>query len=138
MSSVNTHENNQEGKHEFGMTKRTIWNVFWILLAITIVEVIWGMNFSHHVHEKWVNAVLFFIMTFIKAGIIVAYFMHLRYEVKYMIRSVLIPLLLFIWFVIAFCADGTSWLGLRSRYSPRNVEKAKTEQSAEQPEGTAK
>jgi cytochrome c oxidase subunit 4 len=119
----------QEDNHE-GMSTRTIWRVFWWLLAITIVEVVWGMKVSHTISEKWINAIFFLSMTFAKAAIIVAYFMHLRYELKYLIRSVCIPLLLFVWFVIAFCVDGTSWLNLRSRYEPHTPEKAKTETPA--------
>ena len=116
MSDVNTHEEGHQ--HEGGITTKRIWGVFWVLLAITIVEVIYGMNFSHHIHEKWVNALFFLIMTFVKAGIIVAEFMHLRYEIKTLIRSILIPLLLFVWFVIAFCMDGASWWSLRDQYLP--------------------
>ena len=132
MSEVNnTHEVPHE--HEPTMSIARIWRVFWILLIITVVEVVWGMKISHHIPEplKWINAVFFLSMTFVKAGYIVAEFMHLRYEVTNMIRSVLIPLLLFIWFVVAFLADGDSWLTLRSRYSPRDPQKAKVEEAAQ-------
>jgi cytochrome c oxidase subunit IV len=144
MSEVNTHESaeNNGGGQEHAFTVKAIWRVFWFLLLITVIEVVWGMKISHHISEKWINAVFFLSMTLVKAYGIVAYFMHLRYEVKNMIRSILIPLLLFIWFVVAFCADGTSWFTLRSRYSPHDAEKARTEKPAEQPasqpEGTLK
>jgi cytochrome c oxidase subunit IV len=111
-------------EHEGGISTARIWRVFWILLAITLVEVVWGMKVSHHIEYKWVNAVFFLSMTFVKAGYIVAEFMHLRYEITNMIRSVLIPLLLFIWFVVAFCLDGDSWLNLKDRYAPRDQPKA--------------
>jgi cytochrome c oxidase subunit IV len=108
------------------MTIKRIWRVFWILLVITIAEVAWGSMVSHHIPEnlKWINPVFFLFFTFLKAGYIVAEFMHLRYEVTNMIRSILIPLSLFIWFVVAFLADGDSWLNLRARYSPRDAQKA--------------
>jgi cytochrome c oxidase subunit 4 len=120
----NTHEVIHE--HEKTMSIARIWRVFWILLIITVVEVIWGMKVSHTIPEayKWVNAIFFLSMTFVKAGYIVAEFMHLRYEVTNMLRSVLIPLLLFIWFVVAFCMDGDSWLNLRKRYAPGDQPKA--------------
>jgi cytochrome c oxidase subunit IV len=136
MSEVNTPGNNHAS--ESTMTTARIWRVFWILLAITVVEVVWGMKVSHHIPYKWVNAVFFLSMTFVKAGYIVAEFMHLRYEITNMIRSVLIPLVLFVWFVVAFCMDGDSWLNLRSRYSPRDVEKAKVEEAAPREPGTLK
>lgn len=128
MSEVNnTHDVPHE--HEGGISTARIWRVFWILLIITVIEVIWGMKVSHHISPKWINAVFFLFMTFLKAGYIVAEFMHLRYEVTNMIRTILIPLSLFIWFVVAFLADGDSWLNLRARYSPRDPQKAKTEEA---------
>jgi cytochrome c oxidase subunit 4 len=129
MSDVNTHEANHS--HGTTITTAHIWKIFWILLAITMVEVVWGMKVSHHISYKWVNALFFLSMTFVKAGYIVAEFMHLRYEVTNMLRSVLIPLLLFIWFVVAFCLDGQSWWNLRDKYLPGDKpEKAKTEVEA--------
>lgn len=130
MSDVNTHEAGQA--HTSTVTTAHIWKIFWILLAITMVEVVWGMKISHHISYKWVNALFFLSMTFVKAGYIVAEFMHLRYELKNMLRSVLIPLLLFIWFVVAFCVDGSSWWTLRDKYLPGDkAEKAKTVQTVE-------
>jgi cytochrome c oxidase subunit IV len=77
-----------------------------------------------------VNALFFLSMTFVKAGYIVAEFMHLRYEITNLFRSVLIPLLLFIWFVVAFCMDGASWSDLRDKYLPGDkYEKSKTVQT---------
>src|ERR1700749_3897332 len=136
MSEVTTHNRNVPHnpdvphEHEGGMTVAHIWRVFWILLIITVIEVVWGMKISHHISPKWINAVFFLSMTILKAGYIVAEFMHLRYEVTNMIRSVLVPLPLFIWFIVAFLADGDSWLNLRNRYAPHDREKAQTEESA--------
>ena len=137
MSDVNTHEagHSHEGST---LTIKRIWTVFWVLLAITLVEVVWGLKVSHNVPPsvKWINPIFFLSMTFVKAGYIVAEFMHLRYEIKNLLRSILIPLVLFIWFVVAFCIDGTSWLNLRDRYLPGDKEMnkaAKTEQPAEEP-----
>jgi cytochrome c oxidase subunit 4 len=94
-----------ESKKQIGR----IWKVFWVLLAVTIVEVIIGMFFSHHMPKALV--VFFFMaLTLFKAGYIVAIFMHLGDEVKSFLIMVLIPLTLFIWFIIAFLADGGFWL----------------------------
>ena len=124
MSEVNTHIEHADHGHDNGAAKKHIFKVFWILLAITVVEIVWGMEVSHHIPYKWVNALFFLSMTFVKAGYIVAEFMHLRHEIKNLIQTVLIPLLLFIWFVIAFCWDGGSWLNLRERYAPKDKVKA--------------
>lgn len=108
-------------EHSHDNTKR-IWTVFWILLVITVVEIAWGMKVSH-ILPKWINAIFFLSLTFVKAGYIVAEFMHLKHELKNMILTILIPLLLFIWFVIAFCWDGGSWLTLKKEYKGNNTEK---------------
>ncbi len=86
-----------------------IWKVFWILLAVTIIEVVMGMFFSHSMPRALINT-FFLVLTLFKAGYIVAVFMHLGDEVKNFIVLILIPLTLFIWFVIAFLADGDFWL----------------------------
>jgi cytochrome c oxidase subunit IV len=51
-----------------------------------------------------------------KAFYIVGYFMHLRHELRNMIMTVVVPLLLFVWFIIAFLADGDSFNNLKNRY----------------------
>lgn len=90
-----------------------IWKVFWILLAVTIVEVILGMFFSYSI-PVGVRNTIFLILTIFKAGYIVSVFMHLGDEVKSFLITVLIPLTLFIWFIIAFLADGGFWLHMNT------------------------
>ena len=86
-----------------------IWKVFWILLVVTVAEVVLGMFFSHAM-PKALIAFFFLALTLFKAGYIVAVFMHLGDEFKNFLITMLIPLTLFIWFIIAFLADGTFWL----------------------------
>jgi cytochrome c oxidase subunit 4 len=104
-----TDPNSAESKKQVGR----IWKVFWILLVITIVEVILGMFFSHHM-PKGLVAFFFMTLTLLKAGYIVSVFMHLGDEVKGFLITVLIPLTLFIWFIIAFLSDGGFWLHMNS------------------------
>lgn len=98
-----------ESKKQIGR----IWKVFWILLAVTVVEVVLGMFFSASMPRGVLNT-LFLLLTLFKAGYIVAVFMHLGDEVKSFITLVLIPLTLFIWFIIAFLADGQFWLHMNT------------------------
>ena len=86
-----------------------IWKVFWILLVVTVVEVVIGMFFSHGL-PKGLIAFFFLALTLLKAGYIVSVFMHLGDELRNFLISVLIPLTLFVWFIIAFLADGGFWL----------------------------
>lgn len=94
-----------ESKKQIGR----IWKVFWILLAVTIVEVAIGLMLSNSL-PKALLATIFLGLTLFKAGYIVAIFMHLGDEFKNFIIMILIPLTLFIWFIIAFLADGSFWL----------------------------
>lgn len=93
---------------------KKIWKTFWILLIITAVEV--GMAFLHletgFPNRMWLNA-LFIILTIFKAYYIVSEFMHLGHEIKNLVWTILMPLTLFIWFIIAFLADGDSWKHMR-------------------------
>ena len=98
-----------ESKKQIGR----IWKVFWILLIVTVVEVVIGMFFSHAM-PKGLVAFFFLILTLFKAGYIVAIFMHLGDEFKNFILTILIPLTLFIWFIIAFLMDGYFWLEMNS------------------------
>jgi len=93
-----------------------IWKVFWILLAVTIVEVIMGMFYSHHLPKALV-AFFFLALTLFKAGYIVAVFMHLGDEFKNFLITIMIPLTLFIWFIIAFLADGGFWLHMNQTHA---------------------
>jgi hypothetical protein len=67
-----------------------------------------------------------------KAFYIVAYFMHLKHEVKNLIMTIVVPLTLFVWFIIAFLADGNSFRNLRNTYNPYFKEQStiKVEQPA--------
>jgi caa(3)-type oxidase subunit IV len=99
---------------------KRIWKIFWILLAITIVEVGLGMTYSH----SWPKALVIFIflsLTLVKAGFIVAVFMHLGDEIKSFLVTVLIPLVLFVWFIIAFLADGSFWLHMNNTSTARHA-----------------
>lgn len=109
------HEQNEHGD----ATTRTIWKTFWILLCVTIVEV--SLAFLY-LETDFPNRIIlnsiFIGLTIVKAFFIVAEFMHLRHEIKNLILTILIPLMLFVWFIIAFLADGDSWRNMRKDLAP--------------------
>lgn len=107
--SHHTDVKSPESKKQIGR----IWKVFWILLVVTVIEVVLGMYFSNAM-PKALLAFFFLALTLFKAGYIVAIFMHLGDEVKSFLITVLIPLTLFIWFIIAFLADGGFWLHMNT------------------------
>jgi cytochrome c oxidase subunit IV len=105
---------------------KKIWKVFWILLVITLVEVAIGMLLSHTL-PKALIIFIFLSLTLLKAGYIVAIFMHLADEFKGFMITVLVPLFLFVWFIIAFLFDGNYWLNINKDTTTRNqvIEKVK-------------
>lgn len=111
-SGVLAHHSDVNSSESKSQVKK-IWKVFWILLVITISEVIVGMNFSHSLPKGLVNF-FFLALTLLKAGYIVSIFMHLGDEFRGFIVTVLVPLFLFIWFIIAFLSDGYFWLHMNS------------------------
>jgi len=55
---------------------------------------------------------IFIGMTIVKAYYIVSEFMHLGYEVKVLIWSILIPMLFVVWLIIALLIEGHAMLQL--------------------------
>jgi len=89
---------------------KKIWFVTGILSIVTIVEVVLGLYGTHVGMSRGLMNFFFILLTIFKAGYIVKVFMHLGDERKTMILSILIPLFLFVWFIIAFLMDGAFWL----------------------------
>jgi cytochrome c oxidase subunit IV len=108
----NAHHNDINSAESKSKVKN-IWKITAYLTLITLIEVGIGL-YSHYSHAdgglKTAYNIIFILMTLLKAGLIVSIFMHLGDEVKSMIMMILIPLTLFIWFTIAFIADGAFWL----------------------------
>ena len=77
------------------------------------------------------------ILTLAKAYYIVSVFMHLGDEIRNMIMTIVVPLMLFIWFIIAFIYDGNSYKTLRNKYDKSYYERTgikKENKSAEHEE----
>lgn len=94
-----------------------------LLSVITIIELAFGLTI-YTLHKSDVNRdmlILFFkgvvcILTLAKAYYIVSVFMHLGDEIRNMIMTIVVPLMLFIWFIIAFIYDGNSYKNKRNKY----------------------
>lgn len=100
---------------------KRIWKAFWILLILTIIELGLGLSIYYIDLGADPNASLVLtlkgvicILTLAKAFYIISIFMHLGDEKRNMIMSIGIPATLFIWFIIAFIADGNSYKNLRN------------------------
>ena len=83
-----------------------IWKTFWLLSALTVVELAIGLVI-YNIHKgENPNATLVLgfkgmvcILTLAKAYYIVSVFMHLGSEVRNFIMTIIVPLALFIWFI---------------------------------------
>ncbi|MGB3005359.1 MAG: cytochrome C oxidase subunit IV family protein [Chitinophagaceae bacterium] len=94
-----------------------------LLSVITVIELAVGLIiYTIHKGENPNHTlVLMFkgmvcILTLAKAYYIVSVFMHLGDEIRNMIMTIVVPLMLFIWFIIAFIYDGNSYKNLRNKY----------------------
>ncbi|HSF45594.1 MAG TPA: cytochrome C oxidase subunit IV family protein, partial [Chitinophagaceae bacterium] len=92
-----------------------------ILSVITIIELALGfVIYFLHKSPDYSHALVLFIkgviviLSLAKAFYIVGVFMHLGDEVRNLIMTIVVPLLLFVWFIAAFLWDGDSWLNLRN------------------------
>jgi cytochrome c oxidase subunit IV len=101
-----------------GGGRKEIYRVTVILSVLTIIELALGYSLYYINNILTVHFIkgVIIILMLAKAFYIVAYFMHLKHELKNMIMTIVVPLLLFVWFIIAFIADGNSFNNLKNRY----------------------
>src|SRR6266487_4676249 len=105
--------------HNVGGGRKEIYRVTIILSVLTIVEL--GLGYSmigmeDGLLKHFIKGVIIILML-TKAFYIVGYFMHLRHELRNMIMTIVVPLMLFVWFILAFLADGNSFNNLKNKYN---------------------
>lgn len=99
--------------------KRRIRKTTILLSVITIIELGLGLLMYAVEMPGWVSLFIkgiIVILTLAKAFYIVSVFMHLGDEIRNMIMTIVVPLMLFIWFIAAFLWDGNSFRTMRNRY----------------------
>src|SRR5215470_14523025 len=120
--------------HEPASSTKRIWKVFWILLIITMVELglglsLYALDLPEGLRMHLIKGTII-ILSLAKAYYIVSVFMHLGDEIRNMIMTIVVPLMLFIWFITAFILDGNSYKHLRNKYDKhfmeRTIEKPET------------
>jgi cytochrome c oxidase subunit IV len=128
MEATHTNAHTHEA-HAHPDNTKAIWRTLGILTIITVAELIVGMFIAPDIIKQKPGMKIIFnsfylICTLAKAFYIVAEFMHLRHEIKNLIMTIVFPLLLFVWFIIAFLWDGDSYLKLRKNNNPKIEKKA--------------
>ena len=115
-----------ENTHEHHDVVAEIKKVTIILSVLTIVELVlgfWMIGITSPGLRLGIKGVIVILMM-AKAFYIVAYFMHLKHELKNLIMTIVVPLALFIWFIVAFLSDGNSFRSLRNTYDPHFKEQS--------------
>ncbi len=86
-----------------------IWKTAGILALVTAIEFVLAFTLP----RGFVLTSLFVLLTFVKTFYIVGEFMHLKYEVKTLIWSIIIPTLFIMWLILALMMEGGSVFNLR-------------------------
>ncbi len=123
-------------EHASGTSR--IWKTFWVLSVLTVIELALGyfLYFKHGQLSYGLTLstkLLIAALTLAKAYYIVSIFMHLGDEIRNMIMTIVVPLMLFIWFIAAFLWDGNAWKNLRNTDAGSRPDKTKTEQHQQHP-----
>ncbi len=91
------HHSEEDGKK----IRKRIWQIFWVLLAITSVEVLLGL-FYKEVGLPWhFVKMTFIILTIVKAFYIVSEYMHLKHEVTFL-KNIIILTFVFLAMYLAY------------------------------------
>lgn len=114
MSSEPTEVHHAEGEHGDTMTRKRIWKVFFILLAITCVEFFIALVLvpKGTIGINVANP-LYIILTLFKAFYIVAFFMHLKFEKVGLVYAILVPILFIIGLILVLTNESHHWINLR-------------------------
>ena len=89
---------------------RKIWMTCLILGVITAIEFV----FAYQMGAGALRTSIFIVMTILKAFYIVSEFMHLKYEAKALIWSIILPMVFVVWMLVAFANEGNAVLDARS------------------------
>ena len=103
--------------HEVGVTPqpankehiKKIWMTALLLGIVTAIEFVIAFTME----ANMLRIAIFIGLTIVKAFYIVAEFMHMRYETKSLIWSVILPTIFIVWLIIALLVEGGEVLGAR-------------------------
>ena len=106
-------------------SKKAVWKGLGLLAAVTVAEVLLSlMKAAEWAKDiQWVfvlASLLIVVLSVYKAYFIIYEFMHMAYEVKGLALTVLLPMILLLWAVIAFFYEGDAWKGNRETIQNRD------------------
>jgi cytochrome c oxidase subunit IV len=111
--------------HDYEAAKKIALKTIIILAVVTVVEVLVALTGKGYIIEGWhapkvVMNTLMIAMSLYKAYLIVFEFMHMKYEARGLMLSVLLPVGLLIWAIIAFLYEGDAWKGYRKNITDKD------------------
>jgi len=118
------------GHLSYEASKKVVYRGLFLLAAVTLVEVFFSLvgkgHVIHGVKEitvlHYLIGLLLIALSLYKAYFIIYEFMHMRYEMKGLAMSVLLPTVLLIWAIIAFFQEGGSWKHRRDQIKEKDAE----------------
>jgi len=121
-------------------SKKRVYYGLVLLAVVTLVEVIISLLGKGHIIPGaedyavvlYAAGIIIIALSAYKAYFIIYEFMHMKYEVKGLALSVLLPTVLLIWAIIAFFQEGNSWKNRREQIKEKNAEPA---EEIENPQG---
>ena len=111
-------------------SKKKVFFGLGLLAVVTLIEVIVSLfgkgwiikGVDDYIWIVALAALLIIALSIYKAYYIIYEFMHMRYEMKGLAYSVLLPTALLIWAIIAFFQEGNSWKERRELIQEKNQE----------------
>ena len=107
MSEQHVHTDEHAHDEHAGLSKSKIWQVFFILLGITVVEFVIALSIlpAGYISRTTAN-VAYILLTILKAYYIVAYFMHLKFEKTGLKLSMGLAFIFIIYFIVLMLIEG--------------------------------
>lgn len=111
--------------HEYTFAKKIALKTIIILAVVTVIEVMIALTGKGYIipgyhAPKVIMNTLMISMSLYKAYLIVFEFMHMKYEARGLRLSVLLPVCLLFWAIIAFLYEGNAWKGNRHTVQERS------------------
>jgi len=91
--------------------KADIWKTTAILSFVTVFEVAFAIVYEKFGGPLWFLQLMLVALSLLKAGFIMAAFMHVKHETRAFVLTILVPFSLLIWMIISFIYDGNDWNG---------------------------
>ncbi len=111
-------------------SKRMVFRGLGLLAAITFIEVLFSLAAAGYIpglefleDYAWIGYIIGFILiclSLYKAYFIIFDFMHMRYEVRSLAWTVLLPVALLFWAMVAFFQEGSEWGARRFEIAEKN------------------